>query len=63
MSGRGIKQPAARNRCGEKSYKKMFFSYMTDRVKEVSEYLISPTRMKKYGISQQKLMFEPKSEE
>lgn len=50
LSGRGIKQPKARNRCGERAYKQFYFEHG-------GNYYITPSRLKKYQIEQQKLQF------
>lgn len=50
LSGRGTKQPNARNRCSHKIYEKQYFTYQ-------GEFPISPTRMERYGIAQTKLVY------
>lgn len=54
MSGRGIKQPNARNRCTLKQYEYFYFSQTAK-----GRYAITPSRMKRYGIQQTKLCFAP----
>lgn len=52
MSGRGVHQPNARNRCKKKTYEHMFFR--GDGIFEVSY-----ERACKYEIREQKLLFAP----
>ena len=50
ISGRGSKQPNARNRCSVKQYEKLYFDYQGD-------FLIHRSLLKKYSINETKLVF------
>lgn len=52
LSGRGIKQPNARNRCSHKKYEKMYFTCQ-------GNFLIGQGKMTKYQIQQTKILFAP----
>lgn len=52
MSGRGIKQPNARNRCSVKKYEKMYFTCQGD-------YMVPASWIDKFGLQQTKLLFPP----
>lgn len=57
LSGRGIKQPDARNRCGKRAYENFYFSQ--PRNSSGSHYYeITPTRLVKYQLQQTKLCFQ-----
>lgn len=52
MSGRGVRQPNARNRCKKKEYERMFF-------RGAGVFEISYSLACRYGITEQKLLFAP----
>lgn len=52
ISGRGSKQPAARNRCSVKQYEKAYFTCQ-------GNFYINEARMRKYKIEQTKILFPP----
>jgi len=57
LSGRGTKQPDARNRCGKRAYEQWYFSQ--PRTASGSHYYeITPTRLAKYQLEQTKLCWQ-----
>ena len=52
LSGRGTKQPNARNRCSRKKYEKVYFTCQGD-------FMVNEARARKYQIQQTRILYPP----